>query len=588
MAGGQRYEAEVPDTLDLADRARYAINVLTRATAPDHRYAVWQNMQFGATPPYLGWHVLGLTPKHLESLPQMRVMCGSDTSLDVESAMMKSQTGLIGEDGILYNPQGDEYAGAYPFMNARLMLAMSYWYQRDHDSAWLAKIGRMADGLRTMAIYRDDYAYYPPEAAYTVEDGWRVTTRSGKPYFDYHAPDEPARDQQGIEGGIKLEEGNPARALVKWYEMSGDEQALELAGKLVRFMLRPQFWEPGRVIDLAGPEHAEFAGHFHGNMTGLRSILEYAIATQNKRLKQFVRDGYVYGRNFGISRIGWFPGSVYPESHGRPRSFALRCEGCGMAGMVALAVRLSQIGVGDYWEDVAQYVRNGLVEQQIIRTDLLRRASEASPAHSATGPNETDEHALERMVGAWTDWAGVTHAGMGEGCCTGNCSQSLYYAWESIIQHRAGSAQVNLLLNRASPWLDVDSHLPYEGKVILTNKTAERVSVRIPYWVDREGIRCSLNQTPTSPSWLNNYLVFTGLRGGDAVTVQFPMQEATETYRVGETKYTCHFKGNTLVDVSPRDERPTIYPTYLRDHLKESRAPVKTTQRYVSPFIIRW
>ena len=29
---------------------------------------------------------------------------------------------------------------------------------------------------------------------------------------------------------------------------------------------------------------------------------------------------------------------------------------------------------------------------------------------------------------------------------------------------------VNLLLNRASPWVDVDSHIPYEGRVDLKVK----------------------------------------------------------------------------------------------------------------------
>ena len=50
---------------------------------------------------------------------------------------------------------------------------------------------------------------------------------------------------------------------------------------------------------------------------------------------------------------------------------------------------------------------------------------------------------------------------------------------------------MNLLLNRASPWLDVDSYLPYEGKMVIRNKTCERVSIRIPSWVDRSNWRSS-------------------------------------------------------------------------------------------------
>ena len=585
---GERYVADVPDTLDLAERARIAVNVLTRGVAPEKHHAVWQNMVFSARPPYLGWPNLDIAPKYLESLPMMRVMCGSQWNTDIERSMMEAQLSLVGEDGLHYNPPEDDWAGAYPLLNGRLMLAMSYWHQRDRDSAWLRMVERTAERLRAIAIYRGDYAYYPPEAGYTAEGGWRFTTRKGKAFFDYHPPDEPARDQQGIEGGIKENEGNPVRALVRWYEMSGDEKALGLAGKLVTFMMKPAFWEPGRVIDLSGPEHAEFIGHFHANLVGLRSILEYGIATSSKRLKQFVRDGYTYARSFGISRIGWFPGSVYPEAWGRPRYEALRCEGCGIADMVALAVRLSQIGIGDYWEDVDQYVRNGLTEQQLTHSDLLQSASESSTAHKLQVPHETAEAALERMLGAFTDWAGVTHAGEGTGCCTANCSQALYYAWESIVTCRDGFAQVNLLLNRASPWVDVDSYLPYEGKVILRNKTAETVSVRIPYWVDKPSVCCEVDGVASPASWLGNYLIFAGLAAGDVVTVRFPMVEMTESYRVGDTRYTCQFKGNTLVDISPRDERPSIYPIYLRANYVADRAPMRVVERYVSPFTIHW
>ncbi len=322
-------------------------------------------------------------------------------------------------------------------------------------------------------------------------------------------------------------------------------------------------------------------------MVGLRGILEYAIATNDKRLKQFARDGYTYARILGISRLGWFPGSVAPESYGRPRHEAVRCEGCGTADMVALAVRLSQAGVGDYWEDVDQYARNQLVEHQLIRLDLLQRASEASPEH-AKAPDETEEDALQRMIGAFSDWAGLTHAGEGAGCCTANCSQALCYAWDSIVTHADGAARVNLLLNRASPWVDVDSYLPYEGKVIRRNKAARALYMRIPYWVDKSAVRCDVNGAEVPTSWLGNYLLLLGLAAADAVTVQFPMVEATETYRVRDTRYRCHFRGNTLVDISPRSNAPTEYPTYLRNHYMTDRAPMKAVERYVSPFTIRW
>ena len=101
-----------------------------------------------------------------------------------------------------------------------------------------------------------------------------------------------------------------------------------------------------------------------------------------------------------------------------------------------------------------------------------------------------------------------------------------------------------------------------------------------------------------------------GLKPGDEVTMGFPVQEETARYRIEgsierarwESKeYTCSFKGNTLVDISPRDEAlerdhryigdPTAQgtiPIYLRDHFKGDKAPMKRVTRYVSPRVLAW
>ena len=59
-------------------------------------------------------------------------------------------------------------------------------------------------------------------------------------------------------------------------------------------------------------------------------------------------------------------------------------------------------------------------------------------------------------------------------CCNANAPVGLYEAWNSIVEYNQGLVQVNLLLNRASPWVDIDSYLPYEGKVGFKIKTAKK------------------------------------------------------------------------------------------------------------------
>ena len=59
-----------------------------------------------------------------------------------------------------------------------------------------------------------------------------------------------------------------------------------------------------------------------------------------------------------------------------------------------------------------------------------------------------------------------------------------------------------------------------------------------------------------------------------------------EWYGVKQTtEYTCHFKGNTLVDITPRDERPG-YPIYRRDQYLRDKAPLTRKHCYVSPVIL--
>ncbi|MCY4376224.1 MAG: hypothetical protein OXC31_20920 [Spirochaetaceae bacterium] len=590
---GRRYESEVPDTLDLADRARLAIPALTRHLSPEADYGVGDDA--GS---------LYLAAKFAEALPMVRAMCGDDSDLDVEQAMMASLVSLIDEDGLLYTPpntparrggaaDGREYAETdeahtSAYGNARMMQAMLFWHQRDGDPAWLKQVQRMADGLRKVAVLKDDYAYYPDggvafDFSYLKESGYRNT-------------EEPSSASEGFEGAALFYNSNQIGALCLWHATSGDRRALDLARRLTRFVLQPRFWHAGESPDVAGAERGHWRGHFHERMITLRALLWFAMATGDWRLKEFVRASYEHSRNYGLARIGWNPGWTGPHPlHRNERT----CESCGIAGQVGLAVRLSQAGLGDYWDDVDGYVRNHLVEQQFADPELIERA------RSTCYPGSRN------WLGGFCGPGRVTSLNNGypARCCRGNGAQGLYRAWDGIMRCTNGAAQVNLLLNRASPWLDVDSHLPYEGRVVIRNKQARTVAVRLPAWADREAVESRVGRRRAAPGRVANYLVFEGVREGEELTVEFPMIEETAEYTVADgayadgadgpelpaTRYRCHFKGNTLVDIAPRDGRKHLsspeqqpYPIYLRDHYLADRAPSRRVNRYIAPYSISW
>ena len=261
-----------------------------------------------------------------------------------------------------------------------------------------------------------------------------------------------------------------------------------------------------------------------------------------------------------------------------------------------LGIKLTKLGAGEYWEDVDRCVRNQFVENQITRTDWVDRMpadAEPNPYRITRGKiwslqlweDETD--AVERAVGSWAGWAAANdgrHLRLMQ-CCIGNAGRSMYYVWDSIVTKERDTVRVNLHRNRASRWLDVESHLPYAGKVVLRLKETANLAVRIPEWTDRRGVTCRLNGQEQEFAWSGSYIKLSGLEEGDEVIVEFPMRQVTVFKEIGDRPYKLVIKGNTVVDISPEG---TIYPLYQRDHYMQDKAPVKRVNRFVSREAVLW
>ena len=606
---GERYAATVPDTLDLAERAAIAINGLGGTLDPQSDYDHFFRVTYSSKPPYM-YHLAfdaTNTAKFAESFPFMRVMSGSYQHVDAEHAMMSSLVSrLSSDDGLYYNiykPERPWHSTGHPGYtqgtedfanlsgNGRMLRSMIVWRERDGDPAWDDRIRALARGLEDIAVHREKYAYFPDggiaEAFTYPRSGWRHTN-------------EPSSETEGGEGSVVAYHGHQLLGLSWWHQVSGDEHALGLARKLAAFIMLPKFWGGDSAATLPmDRERGHFNTHFHARMIALRGLLQFAIVTDDRRIKDFVRFSYEYARTHGIPRIGYF-------------TLADHSEGCTLGDMTAMAIKLSDAGVGDYWDDVDCIARNLLVEQQLVRADLLERISECGPERPAGSQwrvdngfqrvtihpgQETNERVIERSLGVFAGAAKPTHlpnAGVAQ-CCTSNATQGIYYAWEGTVRERNGAAQINLLLNRASPWLDIDSYLPYEGKVVIHNKTARTVSIRIPSWVSRRAIRCRVGDRDWRTTWTGNYLFVDGLAPGDRVTLGFPIVEETISTTVADDPtwrrvktYSCTFKGNTAIDIAPRDDSRGKYPIFLRDQYKLVKAPMKNVTRYVYPGNLRW
>ena len=611
----------VPDTLDLADHGRLAVNGMLGSLDPAvDSEAVFLHI-LDVHPVYmLHWSTMvsGVMPKYLEALPMLRAMSGSEQDVDLEKGFIEAMVRNAEGDGLVYD-RADEsrpwnvgvYYGKpdwnedYANMagNGRLISAFTFWHQVTGDDVWKKRSRKAAERMLELAIQDGQYAFYPNpglgnDFSYPRETGWTTD----KP---------PERHNEGFEGATLFYLFQPLRGFSRYYRLSGDERFLELSKKFVNFGIQPKFWGGAHDVPApAGAERGHFKGHFHGTLAALRGMLDYAVLADDTRVKLMVRDAYEWARQMGIHRLGLF-------THNGEQT-----EGCAIGDMVGLAVQLIDAGLGDYWDDVEMYTRNGLVSAQATDKEELNRVSEEGkhrPPQSDWGGHfdtrfggnnkgvlpqqEIHDRAMERTIGAFGHiWGARYQVPQMMSCCTANCSQGLYFAWEGIIRNDGRTADVNMWLNRRSLWVDVWSGLPYEGKLVVQNKGMSRITIRKPSWTRASKVRCRINGSDAEPTWSGNRMVFGGLTGNEELVVETAVTQDSGTYTMvnlqspqdSKEQYACEFKGHTAlsaerIQAGAQEGDFNWYRLFRRDEMRADRAPTKEQSDYVHPEkIVKW
>jgi hypothetical protein len=579
---GRFVTAEVPETLDLAERAWWAVNNLTHNVDPQYSFYVYQSIDFGAEEegPVKSTRTFDITGKNLRALPWMRTMCGRDEFLAIERGMLKAMLDSVRADGLLYFPrEGFRPAGtSYPAVNGILALACENHHALSGNQRWLDCSRSLAAGLSSIAIRAEDRAFYPPECTIDANRKWVWNTR-GHAILPYVPPDEPYLDQQGLEGAVKWEQAYPLRAFSREYRRNPSPELLELIDRFTHFMLKPGMWENTTSEGYKGYEHGIFSGHFHGNTAALLALLDVAEVRNSAVMCEFVREAYHHALQVGSPMMGWFPGWITPAKYERDPIFGKMSEGDGPSELIQLAVRLSDSGLGDYWDDVDAIVRNQLIEQQFVDVEAMRRAAKNSRA-------ATD---VARYAGGFGMGSPTGIRPSMYGCCSANGAMGLYYAWHGITRLDDRVATVNLLLNRVSPWVDIRSYLPYEGRVELENKSVQTMLVRIPRWTEASEVVASVGGRRTVPPRAGRYLVFDGLGKGDRIRLDFPNPGFTLQQTIAGRALKVSFRGSTVVGIEPGEDDPALLqwtrgnaiPLYQRADFKKTSAPVRSARLFI-------
>jgi hypothetical protein len=143
-------------------------------------------------------------------------------------------------------------------------------------------------------------------------------------------------------------------------------------------------------------------------------------------------------------------------------------------------------------------------------------------------------------------------------------------------------------LNRASKWADVNSYIPYEGRVDLRIKQpCESLLVRAPEWVESHSPQVvgKVNGVSRELIWDGRYVNVGVGKPGDTIAVTFPIGERTVREKLGNVNYTLVMKGNTVVSIDPPGK---IGPLYARAKYRENQVRWRKARRFVPEEDILW
>jgi hypothetical protein len=301
---------------------------------------------------------------------------------------------------------------------------------------------------------------------------------------------------------------------------------------------------------------------------------------------ELARRGYAYGRDHPSSNalMGYFPEFLRVD----PGAYGNTTEICEVADMIYLALRQTKAGAADCWDDIDRWVRNIFTEAQLLETDW---AYEYSEKHGVPMEREYSvrEGVPDRWLGAWggwiaaNDWQGNARGSVAP-CCHPNAAMQLYRVWRDMIEYeeRSNRLSIHLLLNRASPWADVDSHIPYSGLVEVRLKTDCELALRAPEWGLSQECECRLNGVDAEATSEGRYVIARAANG-DVVSFRWPLTERCERLHIIDKDYDVVVRGNEIVDIDPPGEH---YPIFGKPHYRTGETRWHTLERFVADRVV--
>jgi len=579
---GRHYGATVPDTFDLAERMRLSVNGFTRAVSgppenpfPRVQYRAQHFINIAAMPPTVT-RSIPLYGKYMLGLLMDRIVTGSDQSTFIDDDWRQGWLDWARINPVPGGPEG-----------GRRLEWLAFNIQREDEpnrSAWIGLAERAVKRIKeNSAPYRDSLRPVPPGGSNMPDNGCTCPEE---------AMSQTAPPGTTLTPDPDPEKGRPLKfdaSFISWtvqglcavHRATGNDDALMLAGKYARYLKDySETISPDGRLQVSVPGVP--AVHFHHSAQTALACAEYGFTAKDDEFLEFARKVYEHLLTFCSRETGFAPEWCYGTQLHEPGIET--GEACCTSDLILLALWLTLSGTGDYWDDIDRYLRNQLAELQMINTRWAYNTPENRGKW--TYPDPVVEEAVAPYVGHFAGWATLNEwhrSGYGiMTCCIGNSNRAMYYTWRHMVTFHRRALRVNLLLNHASPYADVFSYQPYEGRVtIKLKRRCRQVLIRAPEWIPggSESLVCAVNGKQRRVRWKGRYAKLGPAKVGDLVTMEFPIEVRQIKAEIGRQDFTLTIKGSTVIAVDPPGQR---IPLYQRERYKADKAPLIQVTRFVS------
>lgn len=537
-----------PATLDLEERARLALNHLTRNLDANLGYLPYFWSHLTSDPPearHEAYDFGDITGRYVDALILARHMTGATVGEAEEAALKRRLVSMFGDDGLSYRDATSfSRPDAVMFDQSSVLIALVTWWQQTGDPDVRARLDHMIETL------------------------WQIADKStGSCRFPINTYTRAAGFGRGVGGMIDQDApyftaGRFMLPLARYLELGGGSQTRPLAEGIRRWI----------VDETAafGPD-GSFFDHMHSHTSTIIGVLKLGLVTGNTQWIGWGKMAFDWVQHrTGSASFGWYVEDVWPNN-----LLGADCESCAIVDMLDMAIMLAEGGYPEYWDVAERIARNHLIEAQLTDIGWLQWTKNR-PDNDVSSFYQV----LPRVLGGFAGWSGphdfYGHNRVRRGnlmnCCSGAGPHGLYLAWEHALAHTARGVTVELAINRSTAAADVRSFEPFEGKVEVRMHVDAPLRVRIPDWVERSQVSVKREGSEVQLDWQDAYTVVADARAGQVFAVAYPMREWQAAETIGGRNYTISWRGNTVTAIDPAGVR---YPLYQRAHLRADHAPLR-------------